>query len=129
MMLNKEAIISCLIDKKICTKEEMEGCSLGNVEMLEKNGSLILPLQFGEFLLGLGRVVAILFQGTNIFFLRIFGLKMDPVILSIENVKTFLFRVLISYFRCIKGMSFVISILLKEMTLRSISILRAVGRL
>src|SRR2546427_404620 len=32
-------------------------------------------------------------------------------------VKTLLFRVLISYFRCIKGMSFVISILLKEMTL------------
>src|SRR5258706_240321 len=55
MMLNKEAIISCLIDKKICTKEEMEGCSLENVEMLEKNASLSLPLQYREFLLGIGR--------------------------------------------------------------------------
>src|SRR2546427_7147945 len=68
MMLNKEAIISCLIDKKICTKEEMEGCSLENVEMLEKNASLSLPLQYREFLLGIGRGAGILFQGTDIFF-------------------------------------------------------------
>src|SRR3989442_2218268 len=60
MMLNKEAIISCLIDKKICTKEEMEGCSLENVEMLEKNASLSLPLQYREFLLGIGRGAGIL---------------------------------------------------------------------
>src|SRR2546427_2551198 len=77
MMLNKEAIISCLIDKKICTKEEMEGCSLENVEMLEKNASLSLPLQYREFLLGIGRGAGILFQGTDIFFPSIIGLKTD----------------------------------------------------
>ncbi len=89
MMLNKEAIISCLIDKKICTKEEMEGCSLENVEMREKNASLSLPLQYREFLLGIGRGAGILFQGTDIFFPSIIGLKTDAVNLLKENGENF----------------------------------------
>src|SRR2546427_7970561 len=88
MMLNKEAIISCLIDKKICTKEEMEGCSLENVEMLEKNASLSLPLQYREFLLGIGRGAGILFQGTDIFFPSIIGLKTDAVNLLKDRKST-----------------------------------------
>lgn len=87
--MNKEALISSLIDAQICKRGEVKGCSLEEVALLERSAGLSLPLQYREFLLGVGKGAGKFFHGTDIFLPALNGLKEEAVNLLKENEEDF----------------------------------------
>lgn len=66
--MDKEAIVSLLLESKIANENEIQGFSELEVEQCEQAIGLILPNQYREFLLAIGHNAGLLFQGTDILF-------------------------------------------------------------
>ncbi len=55
--------------KKYAARKIYKECSLEEVKLLEQSLGLDLPMQYKEFLLGIGNGAGKFFQGTDIFFI------------------------------------------------------------
>jgi hypothetical protein len=83
--MNKEILISSLLSSKICQASDIKGASVDDIAALEKVIGRKLPLQYREFLLGIGFGAGRFLQGTDIFLPSIEGLKTDAEELLREN--------------------------------------------
>jgi hypothetical protein len=83
--MNKEEIISSLINAKICEASEIRGASLEDVATLERAAGRKLPAQYREFLLGVGRRAGRFLEGKDIFVSALDGLKEEADSLMQEN--------------------------------------------
>lgn len=84
-MMNKETLISSLVNAKVCQASDIKGASLDDIAALEKVAGRKLPEQYREFLLGIGRGAGEFLQGTDIFLSALDGLKDEAVHLLKEN--------------------------------------------
>ncbi|WGG52210.1 SMI1/KNR4 family protein [Rugamonas sp. DEMB1] len=84
-MMNKEELISSLVNAKICKASDVRGASLEDVAVLEKAIGQNLPAQYREFLLGIGCGAGEFLQGTDIFLSALDGLKDEATSLLREN--------------------------------------------
>ncbi|CAK7007141.1 SMI1/KNR4 family protein [Saezia sanguinis] len=87
--MNKIKLISLLLEKKICKEEDIQGCSIAEIEHLEKSAGLQLPGQYKEFLLAVGKGAGSFFQGSDIFFPLMNGLNKEAIELLEENDEEF----------------------------------------
>ncbi|MDK2127018.1 SMI1/KNR4 family protein [Parachitinimonas caeni] len=87
--MNKDTLISSLIDAQLCKQGEAKGCSQEEIAALEQSTGLSFPLQYREFLLAIGKRAGRLFQGTDIFLPAISGLKDEAINLLEENEEDF----------------------------------------
>lgn len=83
--MNKELLIYSLLTAKICEANDIRGASPEDVAALEKVVGRKLPLQYREFLLGIGFGAGRFMQGTDIFLPSIEVLKSDALELLREN--------------------------------------------
>lgn len=83
--MNKETLISSLINSKICQASDIRGASLEDITALETATEQNLPAQYREFLLGIGRGAGDFLQGTDIFLSALDGLKDEAISLLQEN--------------------------------------------
>ena len=88
-MINKENLISMLLDKGICSKVDIAGCMPWEVAKLENSLEVQLPKQYKEFLLSVGHGAGKFFQGTDIFLSQIKDIKAAAVELLEENEEPF----------------------------------------
>lgn len=107
--MDKHALISSLIEEKICLPAEVNGASPHEVSLLERSANLKFPLQYKEFLLGVGNGAGEFFVGTDIFLRSLDGLQDEAVYLLEENNEDFHLPIDAFVFRCIKDMSSSIS--------------------
>jgi SMI1-KNR4 cell-wall len=84
-MMNKEILISSLINAKICQVSDIRGASLEDVATLETVVGQNMPAQYREFLLAIGHGAGEFFQGTDIFLSALDGLKDEAIGLLREN--------------------------------------------
>ena len=83
--MNKETLISSLVNAKICQASDIRGASLDDVAALERAIGRGLPQQYREFLFGIGCGAGEFFQGTDIFLSALDGLKDEAINLLKEN--------------------------------------------
>jgi hypothetical protein len=84
-MMNKEKLVSSLVNAKICKVSDVRGISLEDVAALEKAVGQNLPALYREFLLGIGRGAGKFLQGTDIFLSALGGLKDEAINLLRKN--------------------------------------------
>lgn len=87
--MDTNEIIKCLIENRIATANEIIGCSTDDIRALEKSIGTSLPKKYQEFLLAAGHSAGRLFQGTDIFYRNLMGLKDDAISLLNENNEKF----------------------------------------
>lgn len=87
--MDKHALISSLIEEKICLPAEVNGASPHEVSLLERSANLKFPLQYKEFLVGVGNGAGEFFVGTDIFLRSLDGLQDAAVYLLEENNEDF----------------------------------------
>jgi hypothetical protein len=83
--MNKESLISSLLNAKICQASDIRGASAEEVATLARSAGQNLPAQYREFLLGIGHGAGEFLQGTDIFLSALDGLKDEANSLLQEN--------------------------------------------
>lgn len=88
-ILTQNTLIALLLAARVCTREELSGCSQRDIAQLEASAGIPLPRQYSEFLCAMGHGAGAFFQGTEIFFAALDGLRNRAVDLLAENGENF----------------------------------------
>ena len=87
--MDGKVLVEFLINTKVCKVDEMQGCTSEEIDRLEKLAGIRLPKAYREFLLAIGRRAGKLFQGTDILFPALDGVRDAAIHLLHENGETF----------------------------------------
>lgn len=83
--MKKANLIKSLINRGICTAQEIKGLSEEEVATIENEIGHILPVEYREFLLAIGRRAGNFLAGTDIFIASLWDLRDEAIDLLREN--------------------------------------------
>lgn len=87
--MERTELISNLLNRGVCSKGEIHGCSPEEIERFEKTYGLSLPVQYREFLLAVGHGAGMFLQGEDVFLSDLDDLKEAAIDLLEENSEEF----------------------------------------
>lgn len=89
-------VIKKIIEAKLADEQDIEGCSLAEIAVLEDRCGNPLPKKYKDFMVFMGRKAGRFLQGTDIFYSSVSELRIEAIDLLKENKEEF--QLLSEYF-------------------------------